>query len=78
MSPEEFIKKWRAVGILLCRSFDNKGLFMKRCKDTAKDDRGFIMVFDDDDLAALVAARKDGVFYQQWKLLRTQSNALIS
>jgi hypothetical protein len=42
------------VGILVCRSFDNKELFLTRCKDTANDQRGFILVLDDADLRSLI------------------------
>jgi hypothetical protein len=34
---------------LTCRSFDNKALFVKRCRDTAIDGRGYILAVDDDD-----------------------------
>lgn len=41
-------------GIITCRSFENKELFLKRCCDTANDDRGYIIPFDDSDISALV------------------------
>ena len=37
-------------GILLCRSFEDKALFDARCRDTALDDRGFIVALDDGTL----------------------------
>lgn len=40
-------------GILVCRKFKEKELFLKRCKDTANDDRGFIIPLDDEDLSQL-------------------------
>ena len=40
-------------GLLVCRSFDDKVGFIKRCRDTALDQRGFIVVLDDDDLRLL-------------------------
>lgn len=65
------------VGILVVRSLQDRALFLQRCKDTAKDDRGFILVLEDSDLPRLVADRgnilADGigenVLYQQFKLL---------
>jgi len=44
-------------GILLCRSIDNKVLLIKRCKDVKNDHNGYIIVFDDDDIKALLKFR---------------------
>jgi hypothetical protein len=41
-------------GLLVCRTFADKDLFIQRCRDTANDDRGFIVPLDDDDLVTLV------------------------
>ncbi len=46
-------------GLLLCRSFDNKDLFLRRCRDTAVDHRGFIVPLDDSDLSRLVDERRN-------------------
>jgi len=53
-----FSEKRGTFGLLLCRSFKDKALFINRCRDTAADGRGFVIVLDDDDLRALVTARK--------------------
>ena len=45
------------VGLLICRSFDNKPLFLQRCRDTAIDQRGYILPLDDSDLTILVQYR---------------------
>ena len=45
-------------GILVCRTFDNKNRFQQRCRDTADDKRGFIVSFDDADLATLITLRE--------------------
>ena len=45
-------------GLLVCRSFKNKDLFIERCKDTAKDGRGFIIPLDDSDIKALLTFRE--------------------
>jgi len=37
-------------GIIMSRHFDNKDLFVERCKDTAKDGRGIILCLDDADI----------------------------
>lgn len=42
------------VGFLISRKISNRPLLMQRCLDTAKDDRGFIIPLDDDDLKKLV------------------------
>lgn len=38
------------IGLLCCRAFEDKSLFEKRCRDTALEGRGFIVVIDDDDV----------------------------
>lgn len=52
------------VGLLVCRAFTDKERFLRRCRDTAQDQRGFCIALDDDDLAHLVneaqAERADG------------------
>lgn len=50
------------VGFLVCRRFEDKEEFIKRCRDTANDQRGFVIPIDDVDLAQLVDARKDPDF----------------
>ena len=65
------------IGIIVCRTFENKALFLERCRDTAKDNRGFILVLDDADMAKLCAARQSDPLYQDWAHLRAQFQALI-
>jgi hypothetical protein len=45
-------------GFLCCRTFDDKGLFVQRCRDTALDHHAFIIALDDDDLVALLDMRR--------------------
>lgn len=68
------------VGILVCRSFKNKAKFEQRCRDTALDDRGYIIALDDADLRALVEARKSDqeAAYREYSVLRKRFDALIS
>ncbi len=54
-----FSDKRGVFGLLVCRSFDDKSLFWKRCKDTALDNRGFIIPIDDSDLIDLMELRKN-------------------
>lgn len=54
-----FSDKRGNFGFLVCRQFKKKTDFIARCRDTAKDDRGFVIVLDDEDLTQLVAARKE-------------------
>ena len=35
------------VGFLCCRRFENRALFVERCRDTLRDDRGLIIPLDD-------------------------------
>jgi hypothetical protein len=66
------------VGILVCRKFDNKNLFLDRCRDTARDGRGFVLAIDDQDLREMVEFRKAIERYQSWPLLDARFKALIA
>lgn len=46
-------------GILVCRNFEDKELFWKRCRDTASDKRGYVIPLDDGDLEELVEYEKN-------------------
>src|SRR3989338_7180015 len=49
-------------GLLICRKFENKELFIQRCKDTVQDGRGFIVPLDDSDLKILLSFRSNRDF----------------
>ena len=66
------------VGFLVCRSFDDKARFLRRCKDTVGDGNGYILPLDDGDLKKLVEARKGNIAYVQWPLLRDRFEKIIS
>lgn len=64
------------LGILVVRSIENKPLLLQRCKDTATDHRGFILVLEDHDLKDLAQQRQrlqsdyaDTLLYKQFKAL---------
>jgi hypothetical protein len=46
------------VGILICRSIDDKDRLYQRCVDTAKDGRGYMLVLDDEKVIEMVEAYK--------------------
>lgn len=66
------------VGLIVCRSFEDKVKFLKRCRDTVHDDRGFILPLDDDDLIELTASVKAGGIYDRWPLLRERFRFIVS
>jgi hypothetical protein len=43
-------------GILCCRQFEDRDLFIQRCRDTLKDDRGLILPIDDSTLIRMLEA----------------------
>jgi len=47
------------LGFLCCRSFEDKDLFIQRCRDTALDQQGFIIALDDSDLGTVVGFQRD-------------------
>lgn len=64
-------------GLLVCRSFENKKLFIKRCRDTAQDSRGFIVPLDDSDLSELVDFFQDDSHEQVFTFFKTRFDALV-
>lgn len=65
-------------GILCHRGFGDRALLQKRCIDTAKDDRGFIVTLDDDDLRELVNLRKSDPASWNYPLLKAQLESLLA
>lgn len=65
------------VGLLVCRSLADRGLMMSRCCDTAGDQRGFVLVLDDDDLENLIAEKKANPARVEFTLLQQQLQKLI-
>lgn len=66
------------VGLLVCRSLENTDLMLARCRDTAQDARGFVLVLDNERLSQLVATRKAQPDSAAFDLLRQQFVQLIS
>lgn len=64
-------------GMLVCRTLENKDLFLTRCRDTAQDNRGFIVPLDDDDLSVLVQHRTRLDEPLAHKLLKSRFDRLI-
>ena len=64
-------------GIVVCRQFEDKDLFVQRCRDTATDQRGFIIALDDLDLENLVNERKESDRLFEFKLIRQKFETLV-
>lgn len=45
------------VGMLLCRSLEDRGRLIQRCQDTFRDGRGLMLPITDEDLHALLGAK---------------------
>jgi hypothetical protein len=65
------------VGLLVHRGYGDKDLLIKRCRDTALDNRGFIIVLDDADLEELVDARRQNPYSVTFDLLRQRFDQLV-
>lgn len=66
------------VGLLVCRSLEDLALMMARCRDTALDQRGFVIPLTDDDLAQLIAERRAHPSRMEFTLLRQRFEQLIA
>jgi hypothetical protein len=65
------------VGFLFCRKLKDKKLFLKRCRDSVADGRGYVIAVDDKDLSTLVdRVSKDGDSYG-YDLLRERFMELV-
>ena len=58
------------LGLLCCRSFDNKERFIERCKDAAVHRNHFVIVLDDDDLGIMLRNVAQGQRQQNDLFLR--------
>lgn len=47
-------------GIIACRSIDNRGSFIERCRDTFRDSRGLIIPLVDEDILELLSYKASG------------------
>lgn len=65
------------VGLLVHRQLKDKAAFEARCRDTAKDNRGYILPLDDDDLEQMVEARKNDDRALIFALLKKKFDLLI-
>jgi len=48
-----------SVGLLVCRQFQDKDLFIQRCRDTAQQQLGIILPLDDEDINFLMSKKAD-------------------
>ncbi len=64
-------------GILVCRSCADRTRFRKRCRDTAQDGRGYVLMLTDEDIEELVGLKMAGQEreFRQW--FDTQFRTLV-
>ncbi len=65
------------VGFIIGRSFHDKALFERRCRDTAGDNRGYVILLDDNDLSLLASDAESNLDYLDFPILRSKFNQLI-
>lgn len=65
------------VGILVCRKIKDKKNLYLRCRDTANDQRGYILTIDDDDIFTLITEFMTDSSAQQFTKLRELMNNLV-
>ena len=66
------------VGLLVCRSLADPTTALARCRDTAADQRGYVLILDDDRLRQLVAERMANPTRIDFNLLRKLFVQLIN
>lgn len=66
------------VGLLLYRGYDDKDHTLQICRDTARDQRGFILALDDSDLTTLVEERTREPLREYFGLLHERFMWLVS
>lgn len=64
-------------GILVCREIGNKERFRQKCRDTADDDRGFMIGLDDNDIIELVSSVRTAKKDERLDLLRQKFKELV-
>ncbi len=64
-------------GILVCRKITNKQRFADRCRDTANDDRGYIVGLDDADIKELIETVRNGEKDKRLDILRDKFKKLV-
>jgi len=65
------------VGLLLCRCLENKDLFIRRCRDTSADGRGYVIPMDGQDLTAIVDAVRMPPGSREYRLLAERFQRLV-
>lgn len=65
------------VGLLVCRDFQDRELFIQRCRDTALDDRGWVIPLDDSDLGSLIQERQNPNHAIEFPLLLNRLKRII-
>lgn len=66
------------IGLLVCRSVEDAQRLTTRCKDTAKDSRGFIIPLTDEDVISLIEGAKSGITSHEFSTLAKKFHELIN
>lgn len=65
------------IGIIICRKIEDKEKIEASCRDTANDDRGYIIVLDDEDIKNLVRDIKTKNSEHKLDILRDKFGKLV-
>ena len=66
------------VGLMVCRTIENKDTLMARCKDAVADDRGYMLALDDNDIITLIKDYQENEGEPKFDLLHKLWNELVS
>jgi hypothetical protein len=72
-----FSDKRGQFGVIVCRHIDDKAKMQERCRDVLKDNRGWIFVIDDDDIASLLKLRAEGNLSEINRIMNQKMRDLV-
>ena len=65
-------------GVIVCRSIEDEALFLQRCADSCKAQRGLVVPFTDDDVIRILEERKLGAAHYEDEILSNKAREVMN